>query len=155
MNNIMNMDRKAAARVWIDALRSGEYQQCDSKLRTSTGFCCMGVACDLVDRTLWTKTTFDDGGVTYEYRDGNHTVGVFPPKDVSVHLFGERWPELRLYVAHLNDGQKKTFAQIADVLEATLINDQPWHHQPGYERFAQQNGFAHGQIDQPQQGDAT
>ena len=35
------------ARKWVEALRSGEYKQTKSYLRTKKGFCCLGVACDL------------------------------------------------------------------------------------------------------------
>jgi len=32
---------------WIKALKSGEYKQTTESLRDSTGFCCLGVLCDL------------------------------------------------------------------------------------------------------------
>jgi hypothetical protein len=32
---------------WIDALRSGKYDQGSEKLRSVTGYCCLGVLCDL------------------------------------------------------------------------------------------------------------
>jgi hypothetical protein len=32
---------------WIDALRSGKYDQGSEKLRSHQGFCCLGVLCDL------------------------------------------------------------------------------------------------------------
>ncbi|KGM36152.1 hypothetical protein [Inquilinus limosus] len=32
---------------WVEALRSGEYQQGKHQLRDGDGFCCLGVACDL------------------------------------------------------------------------------------------------------------
>lgn len=36
------------ARKWVEALRSGEYAQTRAgALRDSTGYCCLGVACDL------------------------------------------------------------------------------------------------------------
>lgn len=40
----MNPEWKAR---WVTALRSGEYQQTASSLHDSTGFCCLGVLCDL------------------------------------------------------------------------------------------------------------
>lgn len=33
---------------WVAALRSGEYKQTKGKLRDDSGFCCLGVLCDLV-----------------------------------------------------------------------------------------------------------
>jgi len=32
---------------WIDALRSGNYEQGSERLRSVTGYCCLGVLCDL------------------------------------------------------------------------------------------------------------
>lgn len=32
---------------WIDALRSGKYDQGSEKLRSVQGYCCLGVLCDL------------------------------------------------------------------------------------------------------------
>ena len=32
---------------WIDALRSGKYEQGSEKLRSQQGYCCLGVLCDL------------------------------------------------------------------------------------------------------------
>jgi len=32
---------------WIDALRSGKYEQGSEKLRGADGYCCLGVLCDL------------------------------------------------------------------------------------------------------------
>lgn len=39
--------------AWIEALESGRYRQTDGKLRRDTGFCCLGVLCDLYDESLW------------------------------------------------------------------------------------------------------
>ena len=33
--------------VWINALRSGKYEQGSEKLRRVTGYCCLGVLCDI------------------------------------------------------------------------------------------------------------
>lgn len=35
------------AKKWVEALRSGKYEQGCGYLRTNDGFCCLGVACDL------------------------------------------------------------------------------------------------------------
>lgn len=35
------------AMQWADALESGEYPQARNALRTKTGFCCLGVACEI------------------------------------------------------------------------------------------------------------
>jgi hypothetical protein len=43
--------QKEHRKLWIDALRSGDYKQATSQLRYEDGFCCLGVACD-----LWMKS---------------------------------------------------------------------------------------------------
>ena len=35
---------------WIDALRSGKYEQGSEKLRSQQGYCCLGVLCDLYSK---------------------------------------------------------------------------------------------------------
>ena len=40
---------------WVEALRSGTYKQAKNRLRTSKGFCCLGVLCDVVDSTKWAE----------------------------------------------------------------------------------------------------
>jgi uncharacterized protein YeaC (DUF1315 family) len=44
MSTAMNPEVK---QKWIDALRSGKYEQGSEKLRTVSGYCCLGVLCDL------------------------------------------------------------------------------------------------------------
>ena len=39
--------KQAIAEQWIEALRSGKYKQTDGQLRSSEGFCCLGVLCNL------------------------------------------------------------------------------------------------------------
>lgn len=37
----------ANAKKWVQALRSGEYKQITGRLKTTSGHCCLGVACEL------------------------------------------------------------------------------------------------------------
>lgn len=39
---------KREIQKWVDALRSGEYQQTRGVLESATGFCCLGVACKVL-----------------------------------------------------------------------------------------------------------
>lgn len=34
--------------AWLDALESGNYQQCKRRLHDGVGYCCLGVACSLL-----------------------------------------------------------------------------------------------------------
>lgn len=38
---------KEVARKWVEALRSGEYEQTQLRLRRGDSYCCLGVLCDL------------------------------------------------------------------------------------------------------------
>ena len=43
---------------WIDALRSGNYEQGSEKLRNVSGYCCLGVLCDLYAQEYNTEWEF-------------------------------------------------------------------------------------------------
>jgi len=43
---------------WIDALRSGEYEQGSEKLRSVSGYCCLGVLCDIYAKETNTEWEF-------------------------------------------------------------------------------------------------
>jgi hypothetical protein len=52
---------------WIDALRSDKYEQGSEKLRSVTGYCCLGVLCDLYSQehnynTQWQFRGYDENG---------------------------------------------------------------------------------------------
>ena len=49
---------------WIGALRSGEYEQGNDKLRTVSGYCCLGVLCDLYAKEHNTKWNFNGNAET-------------------------------------------------------------------------------------------
>jgi len=100
---------------WIAALRSGEYQQTVGRLRSSTGYCCLGVLCDLHAKAG--LGTWDD----LSYGD---IIDLLPENTAE-------WAEIddSPYVndaplVDLNDGMngytQRTFAQIADLIEEFL-----------------------------------
>jgi uncharacterized protein YeaC (DUF1315 family) len=70
---------------WVDALRSGKYDQGSEKLRSYQGYCCLGVLCDLYAQEQNVEWEFrgvdeDDRQVLeYWYFDGE---GEFLPKSV-------------------------------------------------------------------------
>lgn len=107
-------EQKAHRKLWVEALRSGNYQQAADELRSDHGFCCLGVACDLSKLGEWR-------GSRYQTPDYEHNGEL--EDDV------KRWLGLRTRVgffepfeefdnlAEMNDGGK-SFAEIADVIEA-------------------------------------
>ena len=100
---------------WIAALRSGNYAQTQGMLRSDTGFCCLGILCDLHSKAglgTWIERSYD----------GN--IDLLPDSVAE-------WAELEIspYVndaplVDLNDGvngyEPRTFAQIADLIEEAL-----------------------------------
>lgn len=119
---------------WIGALRSGKYEQGSEKLRSVSGYCCLGVLCDLYAQEHNTQ---------WEFR-GNEETNLQPQ---DYWYFGDQseflpesvreWAELNLYnpilrvedddemfevneeVSTLND-EGYSFSTIADLIEAQL-----------------------------------
>ena len=66
---------------WVDALRSGEYEQAEGKLRRISGYCCLGVLCDLVKGELGLEWKQWDGENYFELGAGGANAGL--PKSVT------------------------------------------------------------------------
>lgn len=124
----MNGDK---LKLWIDALRSGEYPQGTGQLNKTGKYCCLGVLCEValkdgVKMEVRTTPTTVDGETETAY-DG---FGAFPPPAV------RKWLEVdtaairvkyaddtaeRTSVVRLNDTYRADFATIADALESTFL----------------------------------
>lgn len=96
-------------RRWVEALRSGEYQQGQGRLRDGDSFCCLGVLCDLIDPNGWDS-------FRYWHYDGDVFQGM-PPLDIHnrYHRYGLDFERL----ATLNDSGKP-FEEIADYIEDNI-----------------------------------
>lgn len=99
------------AKKWVKALRSGKYKQTTGRLAREGAYCCLGVACELAVKAgviqdfepsdgelpeqvaLWLGLGRRDG--TYEPEEGGLT-------DLGIQ----------------NDQEKKTFKQIAKIIES-------------------------------------
>lgn len=98
----MNPEIKAK---WVEALRSGKYQQGRMALKNGDNFCCLGVLCDLYDSSGWTP-----GG---RFQDR----GWEPPQSVRLWAdFAESFKGL----IKMNDEEELSFPEIADYIEANL-----------------------------------
>lgn len=131
---------------WIEALRSGKYEQGFGALQTRSGkFCCLGVVCELLKlpRELTKQSRFPaalpDTEWVYEYNSpkiGSYTARSiwYIPESVDIPggdrfdgreiLFSCRGPESYSMIDYilptLNDIEKLTFDQIADVINYFL-----------------------------------
>jgi hypothetical protein len=96
---------------WVEALRSGRYQQGTGLLRKDDAYCCLGVLCDLVEPENWER--YPSGTYGQRVHDGNN---LLPGHIASLTKIDQnsQWD-----LANMND-RGKTFAEIADHIEAHL-----------------------------------
>jgi hypothetical protein len=141
----VNPDVKAA---WLEALRSREYQQSRGYLTvtavsktssTKTGYCCLGVLCALAARIGVVEAREEEGADGFRFvRYGKPGMGreedeaALLPTSVMEwagldeanprvpHPQTERGYREKYSLTSLNDGDKLTFDQIADAIEAGL-----------------------------------
>jgi hypothetical protein len=105
------MDAQLKAK-WVEALRSGEYQQGLRALRKGNSFCCLGVLCDVMGAE-WDKGE-DDLNATL---NGEKQDYYLAPEALAVVGMTDKEQEV-LY--GMNDNEGKTFPQIADYIEENL-----------------------------------
>lgn len=104
------MDRQLKQK-WIEALRSGEYQQGRYSFELNDAFCCLGVLCKVAGQ----PTMIDPDG-SGEYADNYDFIRIVIPSVSTVSR-----------LEAMNDGSgdefennRQSFAQIADYIENTL-----------------------------------
>lgn len=99
---------------WIDALKSGRYKQGKSALKNKHGgYCCLGVACDIVDPNGWKCGGF--------WRYGEMMYMTSPPEDVRRMIGITLSTQGQLIL--MNDFDGKSFFEIAEYLEGLDPNE--------------------------------
>jgi hypothetical protein len=136
------MVNKERVQALVDALRSGEFPQTTGKLRDETGYCCLGVACEVYRRDLnkgeWDGAAFNIGEIkhTDQYSD-NVAEGVlskmvqeyfgFKSTHPLIKYSGKPIVEFRgrskIGLAELNDIARLNFNQIADIIEENFLKE--------------------------------
>jgi len=114
------MKMSVLTRRWIDALRSGNYKQTSGCLKNDDGFCCLGVAADVMAPSEWRKTVDSDG--YYSFRKMGD-VGLLKHDDFLRLVPNYVQDRLDFSIsaddlAELNDSYDFTFPMIADVVES-------------------------------------
>ena len=89
---------------WLEALRSGKYEQAKGCLRKDDRYCCLGVLCDVVDPSGWELI-----GNTYKYLG---YLSFLPPEVANIGYEDA--------LVGMNDGKGKSFPEIADWIEANI-----------------------------------
>lgn len=97
---------------WLDALRSGQYEQGKSWLCRNGKYCCLGVACEVFELP---KEIVGDR-VKYAGSTGPAPCQVVDA--LGLHSDTGWTVDGGDSVVTLNDRARKTFAEIADILEA-------------------------------------
>lgn len=106
--------------LWVNALRSGEYTQSRHALRTVSGFCCLGVLCDIAAKTGLGKWDTLGGREVFRAKDGYYCADTLPHAVVEWAGLRDRNPDSADgSLASLNDSGK-TFDEIADIIQAEL-----------------------------------
>ncbi len=116
------MDQKIK-KLWLEALRSGVYQQSTSALYYAgseidhSGYCCLGVLCDVTGNGYFDPHAPDSR--SWGLPTGNSNgMALTLPHELREEFGIEAGADDML--AELNDGRRLTFAQIADWIEASL-----------------------------------
>jgi hypothetical protein len=113
-------------RLWVKALRSRKYKRATKHLKTDTGYCCLGVLCDLYINSKEGKENnakwSSNGGILIE----GFTEGKVLPSKV------QKWAGLNSSNPAINDSclaqlndigcnrNRKGFSWIADIIEKNL-----------------------------------
>lgn len=139
------LNKKFVTEEWIPALRSGEYKQTQGYLHDNQGYCCLGVACDL----LMKKGLLPDWEVATNTEENESYYEIPNP----ICLYGDRYTLPRIAVdylgvrgstayfdeireqfgennledyslAALNDEEGLSFEEIADFLEGVVTKQE-------------------------------
>lgn len=113
------MDKEIKAR-WVEALRSGNYEQGRYNLRRRDQFCCLGVLCDVVKDEVnynWLPVQ-DSEGTFYKFDEADEIL----PKVVADYADLQLSPRVKVSggereIAILNDSAEYSFEQLADLIE--------------------------------------
>ena len=108
------MTKRERREAWAQALESGEYTQIKGRLRSGTGFCALGVGCDVYVRAhphglAWRPRPIIGEA---EWEIDRHAMTM---PDAIARWFG-LGVNLRTNIYHANDAADKTFAQIAGLV---------------------------------------
>lgn len=105
---------------WIEALRSGKYQQARRALRDGDRYCCLGVLCDVAELGEWVEPQ-DERGV-YEMRfdvpSGSTAREDMLPQSTLKEIGMQ--DHQQDFCWKMNDEERKSFSEIADYIEANL-----------------------------------
>lgn len=111
-------EQKEHRALWVEALRSGKYQQITGALHDNGGFCCLGVACDISEVGAWEAEQGWNGNYYIIGDEVDDTLLPTPVRDwLGLANNDASTPDGKLKLWRLND-DGTPFEQIADIIEA-------------------------------------
>jgi hypothetical protein len=113
------------AKIWVDALRSGEYKQGGDYLCRNDRYCCLGVLCDLYEQQVkpvgFKKVRGSDDVATIYYGHCHETLPVdvmeWADMNSPVGAYIESYSDDAYSLSELNDGGH-TFKELAKIIES-------------------------------------
>lgn len=109
---------------WLEALRSGEYEQGKFCLRSETNkFCCLGVLCDVVGKETGTVWEFSPSQNSHRFTSSAATL----PNEIGEYIGLAKYDPLgdcdsdALVLMKMNDCGEHTFPEIADHIEKQYL----------------------------------
>lgn len=108
--------------LWLAALRSGQYVQARQRLKNGEGYCCLGVLCvaalNITDEELVGGAELSEITILAE-----EALVRSAPDDEWGTIDYNMMPlptAIEQELIHMNDGQEKSFAEIADYIEKNV-----------------------------------
>lgn len=112
----MNQEIK---KLWVEALRSGRYQQTKKRLRDEDGFCCLGVLCEVYREQTGIGQWKD--GKYFETSRTNDTDGHGLPEAVQEWAgLDDPLPNAGAYRLYWENDNRADFPAIAKMIEENL-----------------------------------
>ncbi len=116
------MVNKERVWLWIEALRSGKFEQARDTLREGNKYCCLGVACEVAIRNGLELR--QDGLHSYSYDGKFSNLGTLPQSVVDWYGLPAASPQLGQFSAtDRNDERKESFNEIAAHIEKEYFNE--------------------------------
>lgn len=109
----MNGDYK---RLWIEALRSGEYKQGQRTLRRNGRYCCLGVLCEVAREAVGGDWEIHGDTIADTFTVSDVDAVSLPPVEI-LDATG-LWLNSARRLANLNDSGLFDFEKIAAIIEA-------------------------------------
>lgn len=115
---------KRIKKLWVDALRSGEYRQARGQLRSKqNGFCCLGVLCNIHAQE---HPEIAAKQMSSNYMGQNAILPIAVREWAGLKTsdplvkYSNKHGEKRTNLADLNDNKRFNFEKIADAIDKSL-----------------------------------